>query len=104
LAPAQVGLGWYGLRGWIALGWRALKGVGWQWQRTWRSAPARVARHWLVVAVATLWTLAYGTRVEEAAWLGRPPERLHDPPAVGFRTGSARRVLSVLQHGWARFS
>jgi transposase len=55
LAPRQVEHSWYGLRMWIELGFRALKGVGWQWQRTRRTDPERVARHWLVLAVATLW-------------------------------------------------
>ena len=41
--------------------------MGWQWHRTRRLDPARVDRHWLVLAVATLWVLAHGTRVEEAA-------------------------------------
>ena len=49
LAPARVGLCWYGLRMWIECGFRALKSVGWQWQHTRRTDPARVARHWLVV-------------------------------------------------------
>ena len=46
LAPAQVGRWWDGLRMWIACGCRALKGVGWQWQHTRRTDPARRARHW----------------------------------------------------------
>jgi hypothetical protein len=51
LAPRQMQHGWYGLRMWIELGFRALKGVGWQWQRTRRTDPERVARHWLVLAL-----------------------------------------------------
>jgi hypothetical protein len=35
-----------------------------------------VARHWLTLAVATLWILAYGTRLEEAEAAGREPSRL----------------------------
>ena len=31
LAPQDAGVRWYGLRVWIELGFRALKGVGWQW-------------------------------------------------------------------------
>ena len=54
LSPRAVQHSWYGLRMWIELGFRALKSVGWQWQKTRRSDPARVARHWLVLAVATL--------------------------------------------------
>lgn len=95
LPPAQVGAAWYGLRIWIELGFRALKGVGWQWQKTRRTDPTRIARHWLVLAVATLWVLAYGTRAEDAAALGRDPAYLHAPPAVSLPP----RQLSLFQRG-----
>jgi Transposase DDE domain len=97
LLPAQVGVCWYGLRVWIALGFRALKGVGWQWQHTRRTDPTRVARHWLVLAVAMLWVLAYGTRAEDAAQQGMPPARLVRPPAPP--TGRRRRWVSVFRWG-----
>jgi hypothetical protein len=76
LPPEDVGVCWYGLRVWVELGFRALKGVGWQWQHTQRTNPQRVARHWLVLAVAMLWVLAYGTRAEDAEALGVLPGRL----------------------------
>ena len=41
LPPEDVGICWYGLRFWIELGFRALKGVGWQWQHTRRTDPDR---------------------------------------------------------------
>jgi hypothetical protein len=66
LPPARVGVSWYALRMWVELGFRALKAVGWQWQHTRRTDPRRTARHWLVLAVATLWVLAHGTRAEDA--------------------------------------
>lgn len=74
---------WYGLRVWIELGFRALKSMGWHWERTRRRDPVRVARHWLVLAIATLLNLAVGTRLEDAAQPGIPPGRLrrsHTPP------------------------
>jgi hypothetical protein len=87
LPPEQVEGTWYGLRGWIELGFRALKSFGWDWQRTRRTHPARVARHWLVLAIATLLSLAVGTRLEEADQRGIPPGRLRRPrttmPAPG---------------------
>ncbi len=46
---------------------------GWQWYRTRCTDPARVDRHWLVLAVATLWVLAHGTRVEETRLRGQAP-------------------------------
>lgn len=95
LPPTAVGVCWYGLRVWIELGFRALKGVGWQWQRTRRVAPARVARHWLVLAVAMLWVLACGTRVEDADTEGLPPGRLRTPPPASAH----RRLVSVFRLG-----
>lgn len=80
LAPPCVGVVWYGLRMWIELGFRALKSLGWQWHRTRRTDPARIARYWLILAVATLWVLAYGTRVEDAAQCGTAPALLRTPP------------------------
>lgn len=56
---------WYGLRMWVELGFRALKSLGWQWQRTRRTDPAREARYWLILAMATWWVLAYGTRCQD---------------------------------------
>jgi hypothetical protein len=102
LAPQQVGVAWYGLRVWVEVGFRALKGIGWQWQRTRRTDPDRVARHWLVLAVATLWVLATGTRVEEATALGLPPARLRTPPA-GSPTHRPR-LVSIFGQGltWLR--
>lgn len=82
LPPHEVGVCWYGLRVWMELGFRALKGLGWQWQRTRRTDPERVARHWLVLAVATLWVVAYGTRVEDAFARDLPPARLQRPPTM----------------------
>jgi hypothetical protein len=97
LAPEDVGACWYGLRVWIELGFRALKGVGWQWQHTRRTNPDRVARHWLVLAVAMLWVLAYGTRAEDAEALGLPPGQLRRPPPVP-RWVQPRKV-SVFRQG-----
>jgi Transposase DDE domain len=94
--PRQVGVLWYGLRMWIEHGFRALKSIGWQWERTRRTDPTRVARYWLVLAVATLWTVAVGTRVEEAWERGCAPSALLHPPLAPT---AGRRVLSVFRRG-----
>jgi hypothetical protein len=103
LAPPKVGVLWYGLRMWVEVGFRALKSVGWQWQRTRRTDPERVARYWLVVAVATLWVLAYGTRVEDAAQCGVPPAHLRTPAPHRARRP---RTVSIFRLGltWLRQS
>jgi hypothetical protein len=91
----------------IELGFRALKGVGWQWQQTRRTEPTRVARHWLVLAVAMVWVLAYGTRVEDAAHQGVPPAGLRTPPPVPAHStgaGGRQRLVSLFRLGrsWLR--
>jgi hypothetical protein len=105
LPPQHVGVSWYALRMWIELGFAALKGVGWQWQRTRRTDPARVARYWLIVAVATVWVLAYGTRTEQAECLGQSPAYLRHPPKpipVPDSSTTAQppqRLISVFHRG-----
>lgn len=89
LAPDEIGLAWYGLRVWIEQGFRALKSAGWQWDRIRRTDPDRVARHWLVLAVASVLTAAYGSRVEDADWAGCPPSHFHIP-----HTWPPERVVS----------
>jgi hypothetical protein len=96
LPPARVGVSWYALRMWVELGFRALKGVGWQWQHTRRTDPRRTARHWLVLAVATLWVLAHGTRAEDAQRVGVAPACLRTPPAP---SGAERRIVSLFRLG-----
>lgn len=111
LPPERVGVSWYGLRVWIALGFRALKSFGWDWERTRRTDPERIARHWLALAVATLLTLAVGTRREEADWRGLPPgtlRRCRTPPprrarrVAVFARGLAWLHVQVLRgtHWW----
>ena len=50
LPPEEVGVSWYALRFWIELGFKAIKSLGWQWDKTRRTDPTRS----LVLSVATL--------------------------------------------------
>lgn len=97
LDPRAVQHSWYGLRMWIELGFRALKSLGWQWQQTRRTDPNRVARHWLVLAVATLWVLGCGTREEDAERLRTTPDRIRVPPELTTPAGSG--VVSLFARG-----
>lgn len=97
LSPRAVQHSWYGLRMWIELGFRALKRMGWQWQKTRRTDPARVARHWLVLAVATLWVLGCGTREEDAELLETTPDRIRVPPTLPVPTGQG--LVSLFTRG-----
>ena len=97
------------LRFWIELGFKALKSLGFQWNKTRRTDPQRVSRHWLVLSVATLLTMAYGSRVEDAADAGRAPGNLRAPPKCLPPThrsahSSPSRSVSVFRLGilWLR--
>ena len=88
---------------------RAIKSLGWQWEKTRRTDPARISRHWLVLWVATLLALAYGTRVEDAQDRRIAPGNLRTPPktlASNHRDPRSRpaRTVSVIRHGidWLR--
>ena len=109
LPPEDAGPSWYALRFWIELGFKVIKSLGWKWDKTRRSDPARISRHWLVLSVATLLALAYGTRVEDAYDRRMAPGNLRTPPQAPApihrnpwrRTG---RTVSVTRHGidWLR--
>ena len=97
------------LRFWIELGFKAIKSLGWKWDKTRRTDPARVSRHWLVLSVATLLALAYGTRVEDAHDRRIAPGSLRAPPkalAPNHRDPRSRpaRTVSVIRYGidWLR--
>lgn len=100
LPPDQIDGSWYGLRVWIELGFRALKSFGWQWERTRRRKPTRIARHWLVLAIATLLDLAVGTRLEDAEQRGIPPGKLRRPRTVAPPLAQPRRI-SLFARGLA---
>ena len=74
----------YACRHWIEQGFRGLKRAGWQWQRTRRRDPVRVDRHDLVLAVATLLAVAYGTRHEDTRNRGRQPKAPAPLPLTGI--------------------
>ena len=82
LDPQDACVGWYAWRSWIEHGFRDLKSDGWKLSRTRMTDPARLARWWAAVALATLWTLESGQQVQE---MHLPATRTHtgaDKPAV----------------------
>ena len=117
LPPEAAGPSWYALRFWIELGFKAcpvldtgaIKSLGWKWNKTRRTDPTRVSRHWLVLSVTTLLALAYGTRVEDAHDRNIAPSNLRTPPKAlepNHRDPRSRpaRTVSVVRHGidWLR--
>ena len=87
-----------GCRGWIEPCFKHLKSAGWDCERTRMISPERVARHWLALAVAMLWTVSAGgeaeaaeeaekgqgaTEAEEWGWLDALAPPASEPPASG---------------------
>jgi hypothetical protein len=62
LLPAQADIAWYAMRAWIECGFKDTKRGGWNWHHTKMTDPRRAERHWLVMAVATVWVISVGGR------------------------------------------
>jgi hypothetical protein len=100
LPPRVVGVLWYGVRMWIECSFRDLKAFGWDWEHTRRQNPRRVARHWLVLAVASVWVLTAGTAAEDGGCqsIGPPRARTGQRPVSLFQRGLATLLNSFLGH------
>ena len=101
LPPEASDAAWYGLRAWIEQGFKITKRAGWQWHRTRMRDPARAARLWLAVAVATLWLLSVGGAADATI----PVSTLLDVTALCPRRPRTRRatrlrLVSVFRQGW----
>ena len=64
LPTTQAEIACYGWRAWIEAGFKDFKGGGWRWEQTKMKRPERAERLWLVMAVATLWSLSIGGSAE----------------------------------------
>ena len=104
LPPEASEASWSGLRAWIAQGFKITKRAGWQWHRTRMTDPARAARLWLAVAVATLWLLSVGGEADETL----PTSTLLDvtalwPERPRSRRATRLRLVSVFRPGWVEW-
>ena len=82
-------------------GFKITKRAGWQWQRTHMTQPARAARLWLAVAVATLWLLSVGGEAEETIPASTVPDvtaLVPEPPRT--RRATRLRLVSLFRRGW----
>jgi hypothetical protein len=86
LPPENASAAWYGMRSWIENSFKDLKSDGWQWQNTRMSDPARAARLWLALAVASLWvvrptttTIAHQRQLEMPTDKGEETATLSEP-------------------------
>ena len=99
--PVEVAdAAWYGLRSWIEAGFKDVKRGGWHWEQTKLHKPERIARQWLVMAVATLWVVSVGGEAEATG----PVSGLEALPAlhIARRTCKGRsqaRLLSCFRRG-----
>jgi hypothetical protein len=99
LAPAGCDAQWYGLRSWCEQGFKVYKRGGWQWQQTQMRDPARVARLWLALAVATLWVISVGSDLE----LGPSAEPVDLPdlrPLLDVAPSARPRRTRLFRLGW----
>src|SRR5215470_12240668 len=101
LPPEASTACWYGVRAWIAQGCKSTKRAGWQGQHTHMTQPARAARLWLAVAVATLWLLSVGGEADATI----PASTVLAvtalaPQPVRTRRATRLRLVRVLRRGW----
>ena len=100
LAAEGCDASWYGLRTWCEQGFKCIKRGAWQWQQTRMTDPARAARLWLALAVATLWMVSIGSEVET----GPPSDAGELPdlrPLLGLVSRTTRlRRTRILRLGW----
>jgi hypothetical protein len=102
LAPETAQVAWYGMRAWIEGGYKDVKRGGFHWEQTKMDDPARAARLWLVIAVATLRVVSLGG----AARPDQPASSLPDLSApLADRTATASdapRTVSCFRRGMLR--
>lgn len=96
LAPEAVQASWYGLRAWIEQGFKDLKRGGFQWNRTRMREPERVNRFWLVLAVTTLWRLAWSAVKPSPGKAARAPSTPPRKRLSGFCHGAIRLLARLL--------
>lgn len=101
LPPEARTAWWYGVRAWMAQGFTSTKRAGWPWQRTPMTKPARAARRWRAVAVATWWLLRGGGEAEATI----PVRTVLDvtalvPAQPRMRRATRLRRVRVFRRGW----
>lgn len=99
VAPDQADAVWYGWRCWIEQTFKLIKRGGWQWQKTRMTDATRVARLWVVVAVATLWLLEVGGVAETQIPLATVVVDVLPRPGRRVR-GIFRRGRTLLLSQW----
>jgi len=94
---------WYGMRTWIEDGFKDMKRGGWHWEQTKMTDPARATRHWLGMALATLWVVSVGGEADAT----QPASSLEELPEthIARRRVTRRsrpRLISCFRRGVVR--
>ncbi|NEO77380.1 MAG: hypothetical protein F6J99_14485 [Moorea sp. SIO4G3] len=79
---------------------------GWQWHQTKMTDPQRAERHWLAIAIATLWVVSVGGE-SDADLCSNDSEQLPATPLESPNSDSSTanpRVLSCFRRGMKRYS
>ena len=97
LPPARVDAAWDALRRWDEAGVRQSTSMGWDGRRGQVTDPDAVAWQERVVAPVTRWTVAVGTRIDDAAPQGVPPP----PRTRGGLGGAGAAAPSLERHSAA---
>ena len=100
LAAQGCDASWYGLRTWCEQGFKCYKRGGWQWQQTRMTDPARAARLWLALAVATLWVVTLGSELETGPTEAQPELPDLRLLLAAARQAAQRRRTRLFRLGW----
>jgi hypothetical protein len=95
LPVTQAQIACYGWRAWIEAGFKDFKRGGWRWEQTKMTRPERAERLWLVMAVATLWSLSVGGHADGFAF---PLLSAGKRTLSGFVQGLNTILVAALQH------
>lgn len=95
LPVTQARIACYGWRAWIEAGFKDFKRGGWRWEQTKMTRPERAERLWLVMAVATLWSLSVGGLAEGSHF---PPLSAGQRALSCFVQGLNTILVAALQH------
>lgn len=101
LHPEHANVCWYAMRAWIEAGFKDAKRGGWRWNHTRMTKPQCAERHWLAIAVATLWAVAVGGEADATL----PESSFNELPVLHIarkrknNNDSPPRLLSCFRRG-----
>jgi len=101
LPGEQADVCWYAMRAWIEAGFKDTKRGGWHWNHTRIADPKRSERHWLAIAVATLWAVSVGGEADATlpeSSIDELPE-LHIARKKKTKEYSRPRLISCFRRG-----